>query len=122
MSPLEAGRRRRILSLWLPSFATDCLTWRRRGGATEPLATTVEMHGRPVLLGLSQGARDAGLSPLMAVSDARARLPELRLYPSDPLAETAARDHLIAFCRRYTPWVAADPAVLTAAEGGLADV
>ncbi|MEC8054906.1 MAG: DUF6504 family protein [Pseudomonadota bacterium] len=122
MSPLEAGRRRRILSLWLPSFATDCLTWRRRGGATEPLATTVEMHGRPVLLGLSQGARDAGLSPLMAVSDARARLPELRLYPSDPLAETAARDHLIAFCRRYTPWVAADPAVLTAVEGGLADV
>ncbi len=104
---------RRILSLWLPSFATDSLVQRRPKGSadarTRPLATLIEQHGRQVLLGLSQSARSSGLTPLMPAADARAMVPDLELQPAAPRAEAASRDQLVEWCRRYTPWVALDP-------------
>ena len=115
-SPHKVRRhiQRRILSLWLPSFGTDCLGQRRAKmsskSAIRPLATLIELHGRQVLLSLSQSAHASGLTPLMPAADARAMVPELDLHPAAPGAEAAARDRLVDWCRRYTPWVGIDPA------------
>lgn len=57
----------------------------------------------------------AGIMPGLALSDARARLPDLRTVPAEPAADAQALQALAAWCGRWTPWTAADEAGLAAA-------
>ncbi|MDE0059824.1 MAG: DNA polymerase Y family protein, partial [Defluviicoccus sp.] len=67
---------RRVVSLWLPRFATDRL--RRSAGRDSrraPLATVESRDGRLLLAGLDRGGAAAGLHPGQPLGDARAILP-----------------------------------------------
>ena len=59
----------------------------------------------------------AGIVPGLALSDARARLPDLRTVPAEPTVDAQALRALAAWCGRWTPWSAVDEAGL---EAGLA--
>jgi protein ImuB len=115
--------RRRILSLWLPCFATDrlhralSLSAGRRGGAgpcgaadVTPLVAVAAERGRMVLVACDRHAQGAGLSPGMPLADARALEPGLRVLDADPAGDAAALARLADWACRYTPWTAIDPA------------
>jgi len=113
---------RRILSLWLPSLASE--RWaiarqaeRRRkrereaGGAAEdaPFALIEEVNGRPCLTALSRTAAAAGLCPGQPLAAARAQLPALQVAARAPAREAARLEQLQRWSLRYTPWSATDP-------------
>lgn len=109
--------RSRILSLWLPSLATDRLRRRARAGAghdpagldpDRPLATFVSQKGALRLEAVCPRARAAGLGSGMMLTDARARLPELQAHAAEPAADARLLEDLAGWCERYTPHVALD--------------
>lgn len=111
---------RRVVSLWLPRFATDRL--RRTAGRDsrrQPLATVEARDGRLLLAGLDRAAAAVGLYPGQPLGDARAILPVLRSLPANPAAERRALARLAGWCGRYTPWTAPLPAAAGDGGGGI---
>src|SRR5208282_5633699 len=105
---LWSGTMRRIVSLSLPSFATDRLTrlptfaaWRAK-----PFATTAKAGGQLVIVAANAPAEAAGIAPGQVLADARALEPGLRVTAADPCAEGSALAALADGLTRYTPWVA----------------
>ncbi len=49
-----------------------------------------------------------GLTPGLALADARARVPALDVVPAEPRADAALLEHITEWCDRYTPLVARD--------------
>lgn len=105
---------KRIVSLWLPSFATDRLIrGQARGQVLEaavrgPLATLVASHGGTRIAAVNAMAADAGVLPGLPLAEARALLPELTLAEADPDGDARALERLADWCGRYTPWTAID--------------
>jgi len=109
---------RRILSLWLPRFATDRIHRRHArerspspacGGGSgwghaEGLVTALALAGRAVVAGVDDRAAAAGVAPGMPLADARAIAPGLRVHPADRAGDAAALDRLADWATRYTPW------------------
>ena len=98
---------RRIVSLWLPDFATDRLT--RRTGThairrDRPLATLIQHHSALALAAVNGAARDSGLHPGQVLADARSLCPEIATVPADPAGEMAALAALARWCGRWSPW------------------
>jgi protein ImuB len=98
---------RRVISLWLPRFATD-----RTGRATpalrdRPFAQVLERRARPELYAVNHAAERAGLSPGMALANARAILPSLTILPARPNDDSRALARLAGWCGRYSPWTTA---------------
>ncbi len=106
----------RILSLHLPTLATDLI--RRRETATggayhegepallAPLVTVGKAKGAFRLVALDARARALGLKPAAALADARAMHPGLAVRPAAPAGARAALSALGAWCRRFTPLAA----------------
>ncbi len=113
---------KRIVSLWLPSFATDRL--RRRLGsqagsqarapaeAAAPLIATVGSAGTTGLrlVAVSAAARGAGIAPGLPLAGAKAIRPDLDVRTHDGAADSRLLARLADWCGRYTPWTAIDPA------------
>jgi protein ImuB len=110
---------KRIVSVWLPSFATDRLHRLRRTATSTPseagppsgqaaLATVAAGKGGLRILALDAPARALGMRPGMSLADARALSPTLVVVPADPTAERRALSALADWCCRYTPWAAID--------------
>ncbi len=59
------------------------------------------------LYAVNQAAEQAGLRPGMALADARAMMPALRIAPATPREDAAALARLADWCGRYSPWTAA---------------
>jgi protein ImuB len=104
---------RRIVSIWLPHWPTDC--WRRRRAdagrglsAERPLALTVTSTGGIRLAAVDALAAMEGLQPGQPLADARALVPELHTAAADPDADRTALAMLADWCLRYTPSVALD--------------
>ncbi|MGH6930922.1 MAG: hypothetical protein ACREEE_00655, partial [Dongiaceae bacterium] len=123
---------RRILSLWLPRFATDRLRARlareRNGGWGEhrhasgeltPLVAATATAGRAIIAAVDERAAAAGLKPGMPVADGRAILPGLRIHPVDAIGDAMALERLADWCGRYTPWTAIDGGDHGTAIGGV---
>ena len=120
MSPVSSSCPR-ILALWLPRLSTDRIVrGRRRVQAqpnpapddalhTAPLVTVVKMANALRLAALNDAAARAGFIPGMALADARAMLPGLRVAEDDPAADAALVNDIARWCVRYTPLVALDP-------------
>ncbi|MDZ5648086.1 DNA polymerase Y family protein [Nitrospirillum sp. BR 11828] len=103
---------RRILSLWLPTFATDRIA---RGltpplAAGTPLVTRLSDRGRLTVAAVNAAARAKRLVPGMGLADARALEPQVHVVDADPEGDVAALGRLADWARRYTPWTAVDPA------------
>jgi protein ImuB len=116
---------RRVVSVWLPRLATDCLFRQARppGAAPEPggqpHATILSVEGRLTVAAVDAGAAAAGIAPGMALADARARLPGLTVVPADPAGDARALAGLADWCGRYTPLTAVDGMAQGGGDGGL---
>ncbi|MEQ8654941.1 MAG: DNA polymerase Y family protein [Kiloniellales bacterium] len=102
---------RRVLSLWLPSLATEnwCLTRRPAAEAEAPFALVAQEGQRQVLSAVDPAALALGLAPGQPLAAARAQVPDLKIASRQCDAEAHRLARIEAWCQRYTPWVAADP-------------
>ena len=99
---------RRVISVWLPTFATDRLCRQTPAWRSEPLATATAAQGGLRIVAANHPARDGGILPGLLLADARALIPGLRVIDADPVAEAKALALLADWCGRYTPWTAVD--------------
>jgi protein ImuB len=99
---------RRYLCLWLPFLTSD--RWRRKTGADDnrPLVFVEKERGASRLVALDHRARALGLRTGMALADARALLPRLRVFVSKPAADAAYLDDLAELAQAFTPSIALD--------------
>ena len=114
-----------MVSLWLPTFATDRLGRRRQPGnaapraspgrsrrepsARPPLATIAAGPGGIRVVAASPEAAAGGVGPGLALTEARAILPNLAVAAADPAGDRRALEALAGWCGRSTPWPAVDP-------------
>lgn len=109
--PLPAASlQRRILALALPLLPTE-----RLAGAVSPpdghapLVLVASDRGRQIIRAACASAVAEGLQPGLALADARAMLPHLRVAPHDPVGDAACLDWLADGATRWSPMVAARP-------------
>ena len=112
---------RRVISVWLPRFATDRVRQREirgpgsRGeaprkpaGPARPRVLLRQERGCLLLAAVDARAAAAGLAPGLPLADARAIRPDLETAEHDPAADLRALSALAAWCGRFTPWIAPD--------------
>ena len=92
---------RRVLCVWFPRLATECLTRSYRDGG-RPVAAVVQ--GGTMVAAVSEAAEAAGVSPGMGWGDARARCPSLLASPRDREREARAMKAAARAVERYGPW------------------
>ena len=105
-------RQRRTLALALPWLPSE--RWIRQYGPPDhllswPFALTEKLRGAVVIAAPDRQAAALGLGPGMKLADARARVPDLRAYDHNPLADAREMGRLAEACERYTPMVAVAP-------------
>ncbi|HYD99990.1 MAG TPA: DNA polymerase Y family protein [Alphaproteobacteria bacterium] len=101
--PPRSGRR--CLALWLPWLPAERMRRRRAELAGRPLVLTASEGNRRVVRALDPMAAEAGLSPGMALADARALLPGAAAVEAEPEADARALAALADWAGRYSPWV-----------------
>jgi protein ImuB len=79
------------------------------GGEGAPLVFTEKVKGALRIVAASSQALGLGLSPGLALADARARVPNLYAIDHDPAGDDRLMVQLADWCDRYTPMVALDP-------------
>ncbi|MBY6241055.1 DNA polymerase Y family protein [Methylosinus sp. Sm6] len=100
----------RCLAVFLPRLPTDrILRACARSDADAPFAVFAAGTGGDRLTAVDARAERAGLVPGMAVADARAMRPALRLAAADAAADAALLGKIADWCRRFTPLAAIDP-------------
>ncbi|HUT48614.1 MAG TPA: DNA polymerase Y family protein [Alphaproteobacteria bacterium] len=104
---------KRIVSLWLLTLATDRIARQSNTKPPEakgetPLVTAAGERGRLVVAGVNQAARTLGITPIMALADARALVPGLGVAEADPMGDAKTLAGLAGWCGRYTPWAAVE--------------
>jgi protein ImuB len=103
---------RRVISLYLPTFATDRLRRERPADAPPeaPLVTATRDGQRRILAATDANSRAIGLNAGMTVTHARALVPDLVLAEAEPERDAEALERLGAWAlKRYSPLVALDP-------------
>ena len=97
----------RLLSLWLPRLSTDRIArWREQRA---PLVIYGKRGNAEVLLAVDEAAERLGLTPGLALAQARAMHPAIEATEEDAEADAALLDNIADWCLRYTPLVACDP-------------
>jgi protein ImuB len=109
----HAPSRRRYLSVWLRRLTTDRLT---RGSprpgeasAARPLVVAAPVKSALRLVAMNDAAARLGLTPGMALADARAMYPGLAVADAEPAADARLLETIADWCDRYTPLVGLDP-------------
>jgi protein ImuB len=102
----NAVLKRRYLALFLPWLSSERA--KREAPVTEPFALIEKRRGAMRLVAVSVEARSLGLTPGLALADARALVPDLVTLAHDPDADAALLNWLAHGCERYTPSVALD--------------
>jgi protein ImuB len=74
-----------------------------------PFALVEKQRGSMRLTAVDKAALALGITPGMALADARAQVPALVVFDADDRADAALLDWLAQACDRYTPMVATDP-------------
>ena len=105
---------RRILSIWLATFAID--RWRLAEGCARgegadalPLVLIAETAHGPRIQATNSAARNAGARIGTMLADARTLCPSITAVPGDPAGDLAALEKLAAWAMRWGPWSALDP-------------
>jgi protein ImuB len=102
----------RVVSVWLPFWATDLLRRRQRGDGLPvevPMVTRAHDGRRLVVAAADPAARALGLHPDLPLAHAQAMVPELEVIEADPAGDAAALADLAGWCLRYAPLTAPDP-------------
>ena len=95
-----------MLSLWLRRLSTDRIARSRECSA--PLIVTGKRGNVEVLTAVDDAAERLGLSPGLALAQARAMHPGIDAVAEDAEAEAALLESIADWCLRYTPLVACD--------------
>ena len=96
----------RILSLWLRRLSTDRIV--RSHDQSAPLVVTGKRGNTEVLTAVDDAARRLGLSPGLALAQARAMHPGMDAVDENVEADTALLESIADWCLRYTPLIACD--------------
>ena len=111
----------RILSLWFDRFSTDRIAQQpdesqRRSGASKPefnRQTPLIVFGKrgnlDLIVAVNRAADALGLSPGLALAQARAMHPAVVAVPEDQTADAGLLEAIADWCQRYTPLLAVDP-------------
>lgn len=100
---------KRFLSIWFRHLTTDWFTMRQPNLGTQPFVLAALSHGRKVITAANALAQQQGVSPYMAVADARALLPGLQVMDDVPGLPLQLLHTLGGRCVLYTPITAIDP-------------
>src|SRR5690349_16083072 len=102
---------RRVISLYLPHWASDRLRRMRREVAArdKPLVTVMMQGQRRVLASVDEAAARVGLSIGMTVTHAQSLVPDLTAVDATPEDDEAALFRLALWCIKYSPLVTPDP-------------
>lgn len=95
-----------MLSLWLRRLSTDRIARSRECSA--PLIVTGKRGNVEVLTAVDDAAERLGLSPGLALAQARAMHPGIDAVAEDAEADAALLESIADWCLRYTPLVACD--------------
>jgi len=95
-----------MLSLWLRRLSTDRIV--RSHDQSAPLVVTGKRGNTEVLTAVDDAARQLGLSPGLALAQARAMHPGIDAVDENVEADTALLESIADWCLRYTPLVACD--------------
>jgi protein ImuB len=101
---------KRVVSVWLPRWATDRLRRRPDAPADRPILAIEDQGGRLLVAACDDRAAADGIAPGLSLADARALRPDLAVFPADRAGDAAALARLADWCSRYTPLVALDGA------------
>ncbi|HMK90910.1 MAG TPA: DNA polymerase Y family protein [Methylocystis sp.] len=100
----------RFVSVFLSRLSTDRLLRQSAApGRDAPFALWRKVKGGERLVAVNAAAERRGLKRGLAVADARALCPVLRLEEQDLIAEAATLGSIADWHRRFTPLAAADP-------------
>ena len=95
--------------MWLPRLPTDRLQRRARPSADKkPLVIAAKMENALRLSAVDAHAAKLGLSPGMALADARAMIPALDVAAADEAADKKLLEKIADWCERFSPLVALD--------------
>lgn len=104
---------RRYLALWFPFLPTDRLMREASSRCAvpddAPFALVEKVRGAMRLAALDPRAHALGLTPGLALADARARIPALAVFDADPQADLRWLERIADRGDRFTPMVALDP-------------
>src|ERR1700722_11785127 len=100
--------RRRILAIWLPRLPTDRLQRARPSGDNKPRVIAAKVDNALRLSAVDMHAVKLGLSPGMALADARAMIPALDVIAADEAADRKLLERIADWCERFSPLVALD--------------
>jgi protein ImuB len=95
-----------MLSLWLRRLSTDRIARSRECSA--PLIVTGKRGNAEVLTAVDDAAERLGLSPGLALAQARAMHPGIDAVAEDAEADAVLLESIADWCLRYTPLVACD--------------
>ena len=100
----------RMLSLWLRRLSTDRIVRSRKAPheTCAPLIVTGKRGNVEVLTAADDAARRLGLTPGLALAQARAMHPGIDVVAEDVEADATLLDSIADWCLRYTPLVACD--------------
>ena len=96
-----------MLSLWLRRLSIDRIARSRE--VSTPLAVYGKRGNAELIVALDAAAERLGLSPGLALAQARAMHPALQAIEEDAAADAALLENIADWCLRYTPLVACDP-------------
>lgn len=96
---------RRVVSLYLPSWSTDRVRL-HEGSGEGPHVLASRQGSRRLITAVSAPAAQLGLHAGMAVSQAQAMVPDLRVGEADAPGDVDALSRLAAWCLRLSPLAA----------------
>src|SRR6478672_7380908 len=108
---------RRYLSLWLRRLSTDRITRHLSAPDDAPLVVVASVKSALRITAMNNAAARLGLTPGLALADARAMYPALSAADADPEADARLLEAVADWCDRYTPLAGLD-----APDGILLDV
>ena len=95
-----------MLSLWLSRLPTDRIERSREAGA--PLVVYGKRGNAELIVAVDAEAEELGLSPGLALAQARAMHPLIEAIEEDAEADACLLESIAEWCLRYTPLVACD--------------
>jgi protein ImuB len=99
----------RFVTIWFRSLKTDWFTIHQPALRDIPFVLSESDHGRLIITAANNIARKEGIDTGMAVADARAIFPSLKVMEDDPNLSFRLLKAIAEWCIRYTDIVAIDP-------------
>lgn len=114
MNSEPSARPRRYLAVWFPWLPSDRLRRQEQEGdgppdGASPIVLAEKVKGALRLAAVDPAAARAGLTPGLALADARARTSALRVVAHRPDLDEALLGRVLEDFGRFTPMIALDP-------------